>query len=216
MNEQYVEFTPDGLFVVGYKGKNLVRRKIKKSRILSYLRMRCEIAEDTKLIDIFNTVENYQSLKKVISFYSWCSSINEFHVQAQEPTSNSATKIEYLEIYTHHCSYQQKLIDLEVDIGFHGIGKNMSYSVSCTPMYEIAHLPVKLKKEVVFWGLNKQKMDATTCYSLLEVLDAIYFDISFYGNPEQNQEFLEELKQRVDDINSGKANLIEWKLDESN
>ena len=41
-------------------------------------------------------------------------------------------------------------------------------------------------------------------------------DHSFYGNPEQNQEFLEELKRRVDDINSGKANLIEWKLDESN
>lgn len=91
-----------------------------------------------------------------------------------------------------------------------------SYSVSYTPMYDLVDLPVKLNKEIVIlepWDKklgNKRKelVRATREFVLLEVLDCIYWDISFHGGPADNADFVEEMKRRVEEIDSGEAKLI--------
>jgi hypothetical protein len=45
-------------------------------------------------------------------------------------------------------------------------------------------------------------------FNLLSILDAVYWDISFYGGPQEAEEFKEELCRRVDEIKSGEAKLI--------
>lgn len=192
-----------------------------EDRVLTHLSETCEIEEGTTLLDIFNMVESYEMLKIVISQYAWCSKIDEFHAQAKEPYTpkDDDEKIDYLEIY-HHATISSGHFN-SYD-GFHGVGPEppdyehptesgmITYSVSYSPMYELAYLPVVLNTDFVLYGgttfikgkgaRTKTLCQATLNYTLLEVLHAIYDDISFMGGPEDNAAFIEDMKERVDDV----------------
>lgn len=238
----FVQLEPEGLFVYKWDGKKKqqVRRRAKKSIVLTYLRCRCQIKEGTTLKDIFRAVAKYKLLCIVIGQYSWCSHINEFHAQAEEPmrSEDKGDKLEYLEIYwhpevheytetiKHPGGHKEKIrtVSFDAHTGFHAIGEPGSsehrpdgrehYSVSYSPMYDLADLPVKLNEEFEVWSPWKrgQKQEllikATRSYSLLEVLDAIYDDISFMGGPAENAAFLENMKETVEEIKSGTVETI--------
>ena len=51
-------------------------------------------------------------------------------------------------------------------------------------------------------------------FSLLEVLDCIYDDISFHGSPSDNKKFIENLKEMVDEINEHPEQLFEMKFND--
>lgn len=220
---QYLEFTPDGLLLYKWNSKKqkYIRSRPKKKTICTHLRSLCEIAEGTTLKDILNAVDKYKFLKFFVSQYSWCWAIDEFHAQVNEEhfdvKENDEEKIEYLELYWGAEVWEN---DFDLHTGFHGIGKETideltgqkyteRYSVSCTPLYEIANLPVKLNKEFkVYKDFKDVVLEGEHDYTLLEVLDAIYDDISFYGSPAESQQFLEDLKADVEEIKSGKVPLI--------
>ena len=142
-----VILSKNGLFV--RKDDDGRWRKAKKSLVLTYLRNLCEIKEGTTLLDIFNIVDQYKLLKLFIKQYSWCPQIEEFHAQAQEPIRNiKEDKLEYLEIYWD-AELDNYYKHLDINVGFHGGNiKNGNYSVSYSPMYELADLPVKLDKKI--------------------------------------------------------------------
>lgn len=145
------------------------------------------------------------------------------------PLNVDDSEIEYLEI--HHYSELHKLRntqekDFETFVGFTGIGAatkdypsnrpdgKVSYAVSYSPMWELADLPVKLNKSLNVsepWESGKHNrnklpekiLTATRQFTLLEVLDAIYWDISFMGGPQDNANFLEEMKETVEEIKNG-------------
>lgn len=199
----------DGLFFYKWsnKQKKYVEKKAKKSNILTYLRNSCYIDEGVTLQDIFNLVDSSKLLKFVISQYSWCPSIDEFHAQAKEPwIKNEEEDLHTLEINWHVSKCSKNTLDFELYPNFHGLGEKTTYSVSYTPVYELAHLPVVLNESFALYDKNvhpKEIFKSTRHFSLLEVLDAIYDDISFVGSPEQNKKFLEELKETVKQIESG-------------
>jgi hypothetical protein len=154
--------------------------------------------------------------------------------------------MEYLEIYHHpevHKFTEKKkhpggtrertvTIDFDTSVGFHGIGPapkgkeddlaarpdgNIQYSVSYSPMWKLADLPVKLNKSFDVYepfdsnrpGSGREKLlTASREYTLLEVLDAIYWDISFMGGPSDNADFLEQMNETMDQIRSGEVPLI--------
>ena len=64
---EYVELTPNGLFVHKWDGKKqkTVKKRAKKLSVCQYLRCNCKIAEGTTLQDIFNIVDNNKLLKIV-------------------------------------------------------------------------------------------------------------------------------------------------------
>lgn len=226
-----VKFTPNGLFYSDWskKERKEIWRRVKKKNVLIYLRDKCEIEEGTTLRDIFRTVQNYKRLKFIISNYSWCRMIEKFHEQAEEPAIETKEKIDFLEIYwvTDHDEYKNET-SFDISSGLHGIGDapadeencfpdengKIKWSVSCTLMQEMAHLPVKLNKEVnVYsaWKLTSRPVEKPTelfkanrDFTLLEVLDSIYWDISFHGGPEESKDFLNQLKQMKEEITSGK------------
>lgn len=176
---RYVQLEPDGLFEYKWIGKKQEyrRRRVKRDIVLTYLRDRCDIVEGTTLRDIFRTVAKYKLLKAVIAQYSWCSHIDEFHAQAEEPMrrTDDQEPLDYLEIYYHpQIQKYKKEVSFDFYCGFHGIGPvppdyeyanpgYITYSVSYSPMYELTDLPVKLNKEFKFYTPfdpgKKQKPD---------------------------------------------------------
>lgn len=215
-----VAISSKGLFVL----KDNKWKRAKKLSVLSYLRDNCKIKSGTTLLDIFNIVDQYKLLKLFISQYSWCRSLEEFHVQAREPMRTEEEedeKLEYLEIYwtTELYSYK-KIIDFNISTGFHGVGKktennpNGTFSVSYTPMYDLAHLPIKLDKNVELrepWEKGKTPkiiFEGQKEFSLQDILDAIYWDISFMGGPQENIEFIEKMKETSEGIKNGTIQTI--------
>jgi hypothetical protein len=114
---------------------------------------------------------------------------------------------------------------LDLYTNFHGVGVKQEnskdpavsadgriyWSVSCVPMWEIAHLPIKLKKEVkIYENFKDVVLEGEYSFSLLEVLDAIYDDISFYGSPEQSKQFIEKLNAETEKIKNGEVPLIPY------
>jgi hypothetical protein len=164
----------------------------------------------------------------------------------QEDPDDREEPLTYLEIYHHpeiHQFTEKKkhpggmreritVVDFDTSVGFHGVGPthekngpanredgNTNYSVSYSPMWKLADLPMKLNKEFTVYepfDRNKHKkgnppqelLKATREFSLLDVLDAIYWDISFVGGPAENAEFIAGLKDQMEEIKSGNVPMI--------
>jgi hypothetical protein len=115
-----------------------------------------------------------------------------------------------------------KSYDFSLNAGFHGVrpviteddkmgdrgdGK-IHVSVSHCPVNQIAYVPLRLNEEFKIWDKppsNDIILRSKRSYTLLEVLEAIYWDISFDGSPSQRDAFVEELRGMVDEIKSGRV-----------
>lgn len=185
-------------------------------------------------------ISQYSWCRQIDAFHAQAQEPNRFDPDDTDP-------IDYLELYHHpevHKATETKkhpgglrertiTIDFETSVGFHGIGSavgkeddlacrkdgNIQYSVSYSPMWKLAELPVKLNKSFdVYEPFDPNKhnrnkhpeklLTATREYTLLEVLDAIYWDISFMGGPDDNAEFLEHMNETVDQIKNGEVPMI--------
>lgn len=202
--QRLIKFEKDGLWLY----KDGEKERPDPYEIFTVLEDICEIDEGVTLVDIFRAVEKYELLKLFISQYAWCSNIDDFHKEAEKPFTPDEDWIDdvaYLEIYrvlrfpsTHVSNHT----------GFHGVGRpdengrTEHYSMSCSPMNEYANLPVKLNTGVtVFKGYEgKIVWQGEYNYSLLDVLHSIYDDISFYGGPEEKEDFKEEMRGLMDEI----------------
>lgn len=95
-----------------------------------------------------------------------------------------------------------------------------TYSLSGSHASVYAKLPLKVDEMVEVWQRptfsrkgkikTEQKLLAKVRCSmtLLEVLDGIYWDISFYGGPAKRDNFMKDLCGRMEDVKSGKAETI--------
>lgn len=100
-----------------------------------------------------------------------------------------------------------------------------NYAVELSPTYKIVDLPLKLNRELVifddpswhkeFKAGNKPNFEDYTIsypwvgYTLGEILYGIVWELSFFGGPQKRDDMMTELKERVDEIESGEAELIE-------
>lgn len=131
-----------------------------------------------------------------------------------------------------------RTVDFECCPCFHGIGpapekdvdeygnpnpanrgnKTQQYSVSYSPMWKLANLPVKINENFDVYSKwvpgtkykSEKIMSSSRDFSLLEVLDAIYWDISFMGGPEENAAFMEDMDEKISEIKSGEIAGIPW------
>ena len=92
----------------------------------------------------------------------------------------------------------------------------MHYSISYTPVQELAHLPVRLNPALqINQGRKRRDKQAgdtifteepiwtgTAYFTLLEILHAIYYDISFVGGPADQAIFTESIRQSMNEIKS--------------
>lgn len=97
------------------------------------------------------------------------------------------------------------------------IGTETKWGISFTSMQELADLPVRLNEKVAFYSKKDRLARGTEVtpilqskrtFSLQDVLDAIYWEISFYGSPAKKNEFRDEIRDRLDEFNEYKNGLI--------
>jgi len=172
------------------------------------------IDPDVTLQDIFNLVDKDELLKTFLSEYSWCHAIDEIHAAAQPHSpSESITEIH---VYDRSRLTNAGYFDIGAEIS--GIGpidedaakayenstsplpEFETYSVSATPIAEIAPLPVKVVNGYTFLQNLNKKISHSRDFTLLEILDAIYWEISFYGSPADAAEMLQEMGEVVNTI----------------
>jgi hypothetical protein len=187
------------------------------------------VEADLTVADIFDFVASNEDLKMLISCYSWCRDIDAFHAEAKMPlhpeVENNVYHAEtYRVIECHPKSrfYDRNIIDTYV--GFHGVGRpeedvdygnprpeTINYSLSGSSANEYVHLPFRadetaeIRREAVYSRKGSVKepsaiLATVKCpTTLLELLDAIYDDISFYGGPSDRNEFIDDLCDRVEE-----------------
>ena len=186
----------------------------------------CWINEDITLGDIFKIVENEELCCLFIRAYSWCNDIEEFHKSAKIPLVKKdefTEKLWHLDIYRCMDNYCNTF---DLMPNFHGIGEldedtrkyydehpletpllSVNYGIELSPTNELVDLPVMANREVKITIDNKGNRSkvgtqkVVNCkYTLLDILDAIYWEISFFGGPKESTEMREELCQQVTDI----------------
>jgi hypothetical protein len=168
--------------------------------------------------------------------YSWCHEIDAFHREAEKVKIRNA-KFNYAEIYAvmdvalTSDNYKAKLFDFNIGYEFHVNGEitdeerqnmpewyegreSQNYGVSLTPVGEYSSVPLRLCKEIVIQEYRsdlRKTISYVECQrdlTLMEILDAIYWEVSFHGGPEQAASFLDELQQNIEEVKSGKVETI--------
>jgi hypothetical protein len=173
----------------------------------------CRVGENFRLGDLFHFVQHNRVLKNLISRYSLCRDINAFHAQAVEPSK--PTELVSLQIARINDGHDGSLA---IYCTFEGIGPPYAigpsqvddnnvpapatvseYGIGWTSMDALANLPILLDEQVMVCESNDHGRTAFQCrlpFALLEILDAVYWEISFYGGPDQIQE-MKDMSERV-------------------
>jgi hypothetical protein len=202
----FVRITKSGLKGFEWDGDIRDYREV-EFHSLTQLRSKCEIEEGVTLADIFNVVEQDEALTVVIAKYAWCEPIKEFHAQAKLPRPETdKERLLYIELSKYAEFHQYKgdaLPTFDISTHMTAYAENGDhYTISYTPLNEVAHLMVKIKPEMEFQKNYENIPDwkCTTYFTLLDLLDTIYYDISFQGGPEDNKRFLKHLDEMMTEI----------------
>lgn len=205
-----VRITKEGL--KSFKWDSTIREYVEEE-VESYipkLRNSCRLDLGVTLGDIFNAVEQHSDLKAFIGMYSWCN-MDAFHKEAKHSPLHKSN-LEYLEISRY-------FEDGSTWDHFTGFGKPekpedgtelICYGIGFTPASEMVHLEVRLNPKCSIQKDYKEVDTTEAWYSLLEVLDAVYWEISFYGNPEDRDQKGAELQEMVKEIKDGTAKTVPW------
>ena len=217
----FVRLTKQGLIPFEWDGdKQEYVPMLKGENSLHLLRNRCEIEPGVTLGDLFDAVSRDEDLMDFIARYSWCRAIDAFHAEAlrppnvTEPTEADADLVEIvIEMFGEvHRNYQ----DASKPDTFEGIyphisgidAKGESWGISFMGMNELAALPLRLIPTITFSKNFETMFVAEYSMSLLEVLDAIYWEISFHGGPEDTAKLKDSLIQAVEEIKAGTAKTV--------
>lgn len=166
--------------------------------ICGYLRLPVYLANDVTLGDIFRLVGQYPSLVQFMRDYSWCHAIEQFHAAAADrlPSEADGSAVATVSVVDEEKTVLKVSLSANVDDHGHlsiepdfaGVFGGQSCCVSLTPIDELANLPVTICRDITIGERNEFK--GTVVPTLLQFLDAIYWDISFHGDPQARRDFL--------------------------
>jgi hypothetical protein len=97
-------------------------------------------------------------------------------------------------------------------------GEETGYAIEFTPVNELADYPVELLTavKVVKQDYDNIKAPAETIdlghkpFTLLEVVKAIFWELTFAGTPDQRNEQREEIHKLYEEVQSGEAKTFSW------
>lgn len=207
LSEQAVEFSFLEILCILY-GRNVVRKKItiKKDGIYAEdgtkiqdnfvaLLNPVDIEPGVTLTDIFNIVANDATLKLFVRAYTGCGSIDALHQEVYDKPKNKDRYFALqLKKYLHGVMFAG-LVKPTVRhfTGFHKdfiAPQQVECELSCLPVCEFAHLEVRLDKLA---DINGKGVKAIEEFTLLEVLDAIYEEISVWEDTTEIESFKEAI-----------------------
>jgi len=173
---------------------------------ISQLREATTIDPDVTLSDIFRAVESDTKLKEFLGPYSWCD-MDAYHQEIKRPTSGKCDDLKCIEITSY---FEARLGDEgQIVLGIQGVGHDSTvWGIDFTPINELANTLVRLNSSLDYYVEGESKdMGYHYCYSLLDILDTIYFEISFHGKPKDRDAVAESLKEMSRQVESGEVEL---------
>ena len=205
-----VHITKHGIQAFEWDGDAGQHLEQKISTALHVLRCACHIDADVTLGDIFRAVEQDPELVRFLQEWSWCN-LEAFHLEAQKATGKRSD-LAYIEIAKY---FEWDKWEAQESIHVSGIGEpcehgTTHYGLDFTPVNELVHLPVRLQSQMEIHKDHEKLGEAPCTFTLLDVIGEVYFEISFYGNPESRDQRGAELMESVRDVKEGRANLVEW------
>ncbi len=192
----------------------------------------CSLAEDVTLRDVFLLLNKNLKMFDLI-LGCWCKEVVTAGLSKRHKRNLKTDDIDYLELY-YHIVRDEYPKDDKRTYGlrfpeFHGVGKlkkdsedghgkkgeTIQWGVSLSEPWKLAPLPLKLNNEgKVFLEKRKSSEVITTLpnpvYTLGNILQGIMWELSWHGSPEQVQKFAAELHRRVEEVESGKAKLVQF------
>ena len=156
---------------------------------LAVLLSKCELEGTVRLTDVFNFVEQNPDIKSFISMYSWCRPIDEFHKAARNPKEST---LSLLEVFHFQMESDLRARDFT--------GKE--FGIDFVDVAELAALPITLNKDI-----HVEDCVFMRDFTLLDILDAIYWEISFWGNEDDKDEIRTALVRAVDEFKEDYVNV---------
>lgn len=218
-----VYITKNGIRVMEWNGdlKEYVEKKI--SNPYHQLRTVCHVEPDVTLKDIINYVYSEPLLSALIGEYSWCS-VEAFYKEVNTPTDKKSD-LDYIDL-TQCIEFNDWGVSNSVSVNGAGPNKEKTeyddrdyvdnWGIELTPVNEMADTKIRLNPKVSFSDnrnkLYKHEEVDGACFSFLEVISEIFYEISFCGSPSDRDEMGLNLKQAVDEIKSGKAKIVPFEF----
>jgi hypothetical protein len=183
-----------------------------------------EVKEGVTLADIITFTARDEMLRLIVGAYSGCKVLDFYEElrQGVKPLSPDnelkyctvAMEVEIIESRKYKIDKE-----LEATLGFYGCGdEKKTWALDLAPLTEIAALPFRLEANATVASMQEGSYEAERDLkympNLLELLDAIFFDISFHGSPAEKADRLNTLKEEVKSINDGTAKLVPLNLDD--
>ena len=193
--------------------------------IVNYLSDYVELGESVTFKRLFEVVSfNVDKFNTI--FYS---ALGGYPLEPflQEIENNPTEKFEseYLEVYWHCDKYEN---ELNIDASIHGVSTLTSdnYAMDFASLNNIKDYNIRLNKNVKLFNFsdlpdkNEENIniDSITTYlgdksfTLFELYSAIFYEISFFGGPQDKKEKLSELQESIDEIENMEDDDKELKL----
>jgi len=182
------------------------------------------VEEDVTLGDILAFVANDEFLPFFIGSYSGCNVLEIYQeikdgVKPLVPEDDAKYCTVAMDVEVrpdHKCKTHKRI---ETDLDFYGCGNDgKAYGLDLTSLAEIAALPFRLESNAILWHRGKDSDEREEGLeftpTLLEILDTIFFDLSFYGSSTEKADVVETLQQQVKSIEDGTATLVPLDLGE--
>lgn len=164
--------------------------------VYQFLNQSCVIEDGVTLKDIFDIMKQNEGLMEFFRRFSWCPAMDEFHDLAKKEAGVDNIIPACLEI-----SSMASLFDgyLDSETSFHGLdAKGDRESISFLPVNDIANLPIKLNNSFKLrYDTGTEDLSGDRSITLLEILDAIYWEISFWGTPKTIPQTLELIRRKL-------------------
>lgn len=120
-------------------------------------------------------------------------------------------EVEYLEIYKYLdiMEIEDKVHESNLCVSFHGVNKttDTNYSLMFSSAKLLKNLPLYLKSDISIFEEKyvpdytfKEQTFPSINYTLFEVLNAVFWELSFAGSAEDRDALLKTLDERVEEI----------------
>lgn len=204
-------------------------------RAISMLFDSCSLEDGVTLRDVLLLLNTQLDMFDLV-LGNWCKDIVEEGLKGP-PKEKFQPDLEFLDLY-FGCEIHDGVLSGYAFPDFHGEGfiaeedkhdkwghlevrkgDRQSWAIEFTPVNELA--PVKLRLNEDFTVHDWDKLAANgykhvdplkfkASFTLGHILYGILWELSFCGSPKMRQERLDDLNQRIKDVESGKVKTIPW------